>query len=121
MGFTHNTNPTSTGLASETTPTKQAWTPGPWDRYNDGPSSNIFLESTRGAGSVCKIANNSHAEANAKLIAKGPEAIQCLANFLDMAASWHSVHGHTKDSVQCDAFCDLIPEATRILREAGAL
>ena len=47
-------------------------TPGPWSRYNDGPSSNVFIESTKG-GSVCKIANNSHAEANANLIAAAPE------------------------------------------------
>jgi len=58
--------------------------PGPWSRYNDGPCPNIFIESTKG-GSVCKIANNSYAEANAHLIAAAPELLEALEAVIDYA------------------------------------
>jgi hypothetical protein len=72
------------------TQTQVTHTLGPWSRYNDGPASHIFVESTKG-GSVCKIANNSHAEANANLIAAAPDLLEaleitqrtCVGNFAD--------------------------------------
>lgn len=90
------------------TPTKHAWTPGPWSRYNDGPSSNIFLESTKN-GSVCKLANNSHAEANAKLIAKAPEMANLLLKLFN------------DESAMCEIPAITVNEIKELLREAGAL
>ncbi|HEX3941609.1 MAG TPA: hypothetical protein VHX11_09025 [Acidobacteriaceae bacterium] len=59
-------------------------TPGPWSRYNEERCSNIFLES-HCHGSVCKIANNLHAEANARLIAAAPELLEALERLIARA------------------------------------
>jgi hypothetical protein len=115
---------------STSTPTKQAWTPGPWQVTPTGyrvmwvgkQSDGTIIDSSV----ICDTATNNASRtkqnaANAKLIAKAPQSTEKLLEFYEAAKSWHSVHGHGRDSVQCDEFCRLMNEAEPVLREAGAL
>lgn len=65
------------------------FTPGKWDRYNETPASNIFIEA-HDHGSICKIANNFYAEGNARLILAAPELLEASTvaerEFIGLAA-----------------------------------
>lgn len=49
------------------------------------------------------------------------EIERLLLAFFNTAKSWHSVHGHDKNSVQCDEFCELMKEAEPLLRYKGMI
>jgi hypothetical protein len=116
---------------SASTPTKQAWTPGPWaiddnDQYSilivSPWSTTVRPEKDSGYGDyrgahVCELhhqnsnpcVSKEHAEANARLISKAPE----------MAAALLQIFNDAGDCT-CPQ-CTNIRKAERILREAGAL
>lgn len=47
-----------------------------------------------------------------------PLMLEALEKICAEAESWHTMHGHTPDSVQCDAICELIPEMKRAILKA---
>jgi hypothetical protein len=86
---------------------------------------------------ICYTGNGPHSEANARLIAAAVNALNItqpgaalsspspapvsevfdtLKAIYREAVSWHSVHGHTENSVQCDSICALIPRMKAALK-----
>ena len=109
-------------MASQATPTKQAWTPGPWELHyslSDGAFSVI-----ENVGDFVIAQRNRHqlrseeCQANAKLIAKAPEMAEALKECMELIDSlqrgiiWSRQH---QDVTAAKV------HAERILREAGAL
>jgi hypothetical protein len=47
-----------------------------------------------------------------------PVLLAALASILEQAKSWHTMHGHTRDSVQCDSICELIPTMEAAIQKA---
>jgi uncharacterized membrane protein YccC len=46
------------------------------------------------------------------------ELLTALQRICAEAESWHTMHGHDRNSVQCDSICQLIPEMQRAIRRA---
>jgi len=55
---------------------------------------------------------------DASLLAAAPDLLTELEAICAEAESWHSVHGHTKDSVQCDSICKRIPTMRAAIHKA---
>jgi hypothetical protein len=72
---------------------------------------------------ICTMSNGSSEHmpeqaANASLIATAPELLEALEKICAEAKSWHTMHGHEKDAVQCDSICDLIPQMQTAIQKA---
>ena len=50
--------------------------------------------------------------------AENAELRKVLSGYLDAARSWHEMH-HPTGTIQCDWFCDLIPQAEAALCTKG--
>lgn len=106
---------------------KQAWTPGPWTFANDPKDGVRRKFGTKRAGTAYEqlgtvysredtVAGDHEAEANAKLIAKAPELVESLKEFVALAN--FDADTIPKTGEEWDA---MVAKAERILREADAL
>jgi len=117
-------------MTTESTP---KFVPGPWelDSAKDGDSTYQIIHGQLPLGikgdygyPVCDTMNRHFCispdedRANARLIAAAPDMLEALERICAEAESWHSVHGHSRDSVQCDSICQLIPEMQRAIHLA---
>lgn len=115
---------------STSTPTKQAWTLGPWRIDGVLPNEPMNIEGQAFDGSwkyICIAihgGNPKQREANAKLIAKAPEMAEILIEFL---AAWDRSSVFTVGKVPEPTRADgekllaVLEKSERILREAGAI
>jgi hypothetical protein len=112
--------------------TKQAWTPGPWTYRKNPMRDDGFFVDAGGMVSYLGVRNLDGSsilrpaqtitefqiskEADAKLIAKAPELVESLKEFVALAN--FDADTLPKTNEEWDA---MVAKAERILREAGAI
>lgn len=106
-------------------PTKGPWTDyAPSIRVEQGSPFKVIDENYRyirgGSGvfpdGFCVVGFISPEDAS--VLSASRDLLDQLTKILAQAESWHTMHGHDKNSVRCDSICALIPSMKAAVRRA---